>query len=261
MDGVDFGARFVAPPHWQAIDFLSDLHLDPSHPRTFDAWRSHLLDTPADAVLLLGDIFEAWIGDDAAQYGFEAECAQVLSEAARRRHVAFMAGNRDFLVGDAFLGSLGVHRLQDPIVAEAFGQRLLLTHGDALCLDDLDYQRFRTLVRNPRWQADFLSRPLAEREAVARQMREASEAHKTGQSPAQWADVDRAAARAWLQATGCTVLLHGHTHRPGREPLGLGLSREVLADWDLDIERPRGEVLRWSAHGLRRLAPDIALVR
>lgn len=254
-------ARFVAPSHWQAIDILSDLHLDAAHPRTVEAWRRHLLHTPADAVFLLGDIFEAWIGDDAAGAGFERDCAQVLREAASHRHVAFMAGNRDFLVGDGFLADNGLHRLHDPTLAEAFGERLLFTHGDALCLADRDYQRFRAMVRDPAWQQAFLAKPLAERQAVARQIRDASEAAKSGQGPADWADVDPDAAVQWLRQAGTRTLVHGHTHRPGPSELAPGLVREVLSDWDLDVPQPRAEVLRWSPRGLQRLSPVDALER
>lgn len=247
--------RFVAPAGWQAIDFLSDLHLDERHPRTFEAWRHHLLNSPADAVILAGDIFEVWIGDDAATQGFAKHCADVLRQAATLRQLAFMAGNRDFLVGEAFLSSAGVTRLEDPTVMEAFGQRLLLTHGDALCTSDLPYQRFRAMVRDPAWQADFLARPLQERVAIARQLRTASEANKAGQAMSDWTDVNLEAASRWLQAEGLRVLVHGHTHRPGRQEWGDGFAREVLSDWDFDALPPRGEVLRWTEQGLRRLVP------
>ncbi|MED5619021.1 UDP-2,3-diacylglucosamine diphosphatase [Ideonella sp. BN130291] len=251
--------RFEAPAHWRAIDFISDLHLDAEHPRTFDAWERQLLHTTADAVWLLGDVFEAWVGDDARHSGFEQRCAQVLKAAAGRRHIAFMAGNRDFLVGEALLADCGMHRLADPTLLQAWGQTLLLTHGDALCIADTEYQRFRAMVRDPAWQQAFLARGLAERQALARQMRDASEANKRGQMPTDWADVDAGTAVQWLQAAGAAQMLHGHTHRPGHDILAPGFERHVLSDWDLDGTHPRAEVLRLTREGLVRLAPELAL--
>lgn len=163
-------AAFVADPGWRAIDLLSDVHLREDRPATFAAWRRHLLDTDADAVLILGDLFEAWVGDDVRDEGFEAECVGVLREAGQRRRIGFLPGNRDFLVGDAMLADAGVVRLGDPTLLRAWTYRVLLTHGDALCLADVDYQRFRAEVREPAWQAAFLARPLAERRAIARLM-------------------------------------------------------------------------------------------
>jgi UDP-2,3-diacylglucosamine hydrolase len=253
-----FGS-FGAPEGWQAIDLLSDLHLSEHTPATFAAFRAHLLHTPADAVFLLGDIFEVWIGDDARDSGFAAEVCAVLAQAAERRGIAFMRGNRDFLVGAAMLAATGVRELADPTVAVAFGERLLLTHGDALCLADTDYQRFRAEVRSPAWQQAFLARPLAERRALAAGMRAESAARKRGQMPADWADVDAAAAVRWMHASAAPTLVHGHTHRPGTEWLAPGYIRHVLSDWDLDDTlHPRAELLRWWRGGLLRTAPATA---
>lgn len=243
-----------APASWGAIDFLSDLHLSPSTPKTLAALRRHLHDTPADAVFLLGDIFEVWIGDDARlEEGFEAACLALLREAAGIRPLFFMAGNRDFLLGDAMARDAGLRLLPDPLVLQACGQRLLLSHGDALCLDDQAYQRFRAQVRDPDWQEQFLTQPLEARRTIGRQMREASERAKRQQSPELWADVDADAARDWLGLAQCQVLLHGHTHRPAVHDLGAGMSRWVLSDWDLEGAPPRGDVLRLSTSGLQRL--------
>lgn len=240
-----------APPQWDCIEFISDLHLAQEHPRTFEAWAGYLRDTHADAVFLLGDIFEAWVGDDARHEGFELRCAQVLQEAARRRSVFFMAGNRDFLVGRTLLEDCGARLLNDPALLEAFGHRFLLTHGDLLCTGDADYLRFRAQVRQPAWQAAFLARPLAERRALARAMRDASRQHQAAM--ASWADVDRPLAIEWLRSAGCGSLIHGHTHRPGSEELAGGLVRHVLTDWDLDDpDQPRAEVLRLTAAGVSR---------
>ena len=247
--------ELVARPHWQAIEFISDLHLGEHTPETFRAFEHHLLNTDAQAVLLLGDVFEVWVGDDTADSGFELRCAQLLQAAARRLHCGFMAGNRDFLVGPRLLQHCGVQELPDPTVLAAFGTRTLLTHGDALCLGDVDYQRFRALVRTPQWRADFLARPIAARVEQARRLRDASEARKRSSKPEDYADVDAAMALQWLRAAGAGVMVHGHTHKPASGPLGPseGPLRHVLSDWDLeDPDRPRAEILRLTARGFER---------
>jgi len=246
-------AELHAPGDWQAVDFVSDLHLH-AQDATFSALRDYLLATPADAVFVLGDLFEAWIGDDAAeQAGFARDSAELLQAAAARRPLFFMAGNRDFLVGDALAARCGFTRLADPTVLALGGHRWLLSHGDLLCLEDTPYLRWRAEVHTREWQARFLAQPLAQREALARQMRIDSRSHQRVQTV--YADVDADMARQWLQAAGATALIHGHTHRPREHALGDGLRRIVLSDWDLDAQPPRAEVLRLSATGtLERIA-------
>jgi UDP-2,3-diacylglucosamine hydrolase len=173
---------FTAPAAWRAIDFLSDLHLSESTPRTFDALATHLRCTEADAVFILGDLFEVWIGDDARHGGFEARCAAMLSEASSHRFIGFMAGNRDFLVGADMLSHCGVMHLADPTVLCAFDKRVLLSHGDALCLSDIAYQHFRAEVRTDAWQQRFLSQPIETRRRLAAEMRSESERHKRQQA-------------------------------------------------------------------------------
>ena len=260
-------AELAAPPSWRTVDFISDLHLSAGDPATFNAWHHYLQTTPADAVFMLGDLFEVWVGDDVipdsdngenddlaasgAGIGFEARCAQVLRQAAHRLVLFFMPGNRDFLVGQQLMDSCRTRLLADPTVLGFAGQRWLLSHGDALCLGDTDYLQFRRQVRSPEWQRAFLARPLAERQAIARQMRQQSQAHQhTGQ---EYADVDIAAARQWLQAADAGALIHGHTHRPAVHELGNGLSRWVLSDWDAQALAPRADALRLSADGLQRV--------
>jgi len=248
---------WAAPAHWRAIDLLSDLHLCPALPRTFEAFARHLRQTDADAVLVLGDLFEVWIGDDQAAQAFERDCLAALEQASRRLWVGLMVGNRDFLLGPQALAAAGAHLLPDPTVLHAFGVSWLLTHGDALCTDDHDYQAFRREVRNPAWQQAFLARPQADRAAVAGRIRAESRARKSAlPDPGNWADVDADAARHWLDASGASVMLHGHTHRPSRHALGPGRAREVLSDWDLDVEPARADVLRLSARGLERRRPE-----
>ena len=255
---VDAGAAFAlqefsAPAGWQTIDFISDLHLSPALPRTFDAFARTLRETPADAVFILGDLFEVWIGDDARALPFEIQCVAVLAEASKRIALAFMVGNRDFLLGDEMLRACSMTGLADPTPLDAWGRRVVLTHGDELCLADTDYQAFRREVRGERWQRETLARPLAERAALATQMRAKSEErHRLdGRSDI---DVDPDAALAWLRAANADVLVHGHTHRPGSNELAPGIVRHVLSDWDLDdAARPRAEVLRLTRQGFVRV--------
>ncbi len=237
----------VAPPGWRSVDFISDLHMRASEPQTFEAWQAYMDRTRADAVFILGDLFEVWVGDDAAGDdagggGFERQCAAVLKATAARIPVFFMHGNRDFLVGAAFMAQCQCTLLDDPMVLDFGGQRWLLTHGDKLCLADVDYLKFRAVVRSAPWQHDFLARPLAERRAIARDLRLRSDAKK--QSTKAYADVDTAAALVWLRQADAGHMIHGHTHQPANHVLGPGLDRIVLSDWDLGARPPRAEVLR-----------------
>ena len=242
-----------APASWQTVDLISDLHLQASETATFEAWRNYMARTRADAVLILGDLFEVWVGDDAvAADPFLQLCGDVLLQASKLRAVYFMPGNRDFLVGPAFLAQCGVQALADPTVLVWGDQRTVLTHGDALCLEDEAYQRFRLQARDPAWQAAFLARPLAERQALAQSMREQSKAHN--QSVAYFADADAAMTRTWLNAAQSAHMVHGHTHQPADHPVDLpdaGL-RQVLSDWGLDHGEPRAEVLRLHVDGSRQ---------
>ncbi|MBI2771370.1 MAG: UDP-2,3-diacylglucosamine diphosphatase [Burkholderiales bacterium] len=246
-------SELQAPRDWATAEFISDLHLQAGEPATFEAWRRYMAGTRAGAVFILGDLFEVWVGDDAAlEPGFASDCAAVLQAAAVQRPVFFMHGNRDFLVGDGLARSCGVTLLDDPTVLGFQGRRWLLTHGDALCLDDADYQRFRAQVRAPAWQQAFLGKPLAERKAIARGMREQSEARKG--SGAGYGDLDSAAVQAWLQAADAQVMIHGHTHKPAVHALPAGRQRVVMSDWDAAAAPPRMQVLRLSAAGLQRHA-------
>jgi len=263
---IDRFAELNAPASWQVVDFISDLHLQASEPETFAAF-SHYLKVPpqgpADALFILGDLFEVWVGDDVLDPGapstdehdFQRACAAALRAHSLRKPVFFMHGNRDFLLGQPALQASGMQALPDPTVLLFRGERWLLSHGDALCLDDTDYMQFRAQVRQASWQREFLAQPLARREAVARELREQSEARKrrTGNDPSLWADLDPDAARDWLQHAQAHALVHGHTHRPAEHALGDGLRRVVLSDWDAGATPPRAEVLRLNAQGLHRL--------
>lgn len=246
--------ELVAPPDWRTADFISDLHLQACEPATFDAWRAYMKTSPADAVFILGDLFEVWVGDDAAAApGFEADCASVLKATAARIPVFLMHGNRDFLMGARLMQASDSTLLDDPTALEFLGRRWLLTHGDALCLDDEDYLAFRAQVRSPAWQREFLARPLAERRFIARGLREQSEVRK--QSGVSYGDVDADAVAAWLNAADAREMIHGHTHKPADHDLGAGLRRIVLSDWDAAATVPRLQVLRVSDAGAMRIHP------
>ena len=257
-----------APPSWRTVDFISDLHLNADEPATFSAWQHYLQATPADAVFILGDLFEVWAGDDVINVdsiqdsadpahsthsagNFENRCACTLRQASSRLALFFMHGNRDFLAGQALMAFCRASLLDDPTVLGFAGERWLLSHGDALCLDDRDYMQFRRQVRSSAWQDAFLAKPLAERQVIARELRRQSEARKNVVT--DYADVDASAARQWLAAANARTLIHGHTHKPAVHDLGDGFSRVVLSDWDAHAEPPRADVLRLTAGGLQRL--------
>lgn len=262
---TDRFAELRASAHWQTVDFISDLHLQASEPATFEVWRRYLERPPterADALFILGDLFEVWVGDDVlARPGtpdrdFWRGCVNVLHAHAEQTPVYFMVGNRDFLLSSVAAQACGMQLLSDPTVLAFQGHRWLLSHGDALCLADTDYMRFREQVRHPDWQRTFLERPLEEREAIARELRQQSEARKQGTvgDPHRWADVDHPAAQEWLLHAQAQTLIHGHTHRPAEHPLGGGLQRVVLSDWEIGGQHPRAEVLRIGVQGMQRLS-------
>ncbi len=255
-------ALLQAPSHWRQVDFIADLHLQSGDSSTFGAWRRFMQTTKADALFILGDLFEVWVGDDVIHQvgldsastgtdpgpGLALRCAELIKTASDRLDVYFMHGNRDFLMGPAYADACGMQLLEDPTVLDFGGQRWLLSHGDALCLDDADYMRFRALVRSQAWRREFLGRPLAERQASARAMRSQSEARKSRDAAkgAVLADLDASATREWMRAAGAGTLIHGHTHRPAEHDLGQGLRRLVLSDWDGDASPARLSFLRLS---------------
>lgn len=233
-----------APSHWQAIDFISDLHLRASEMKTLAAWQHYLQHTTADAVFMLGDLFEVWVGDDtvAVPDSFEQLCAQTLRAASQRLEIFILHGNRDFLMGHALMQAAGATLIDDPTALSFAGQRWLLTHGDALCLADTAYLAFRAQVRSESWQSAFLAKPLAERQAIARDLRGQSETRK--QTTTDYADVDADAALQWLLDANAATMIHGHTHRPNHHTLDAGHSRWVLSDWELNHTPTRADLLR-----------------
>lgn len=242
----------IAEPSWQVLDFISDLHLQANDVNTFQAFEHYLKQTPADALFILGDLFEVWVGDDllhatgTSEARFIQRCQQLLLAATSRMRIYFLHGNRDFLLGQGAAAQCGMQLLADPSVLDFDDHRWLISHGDALCLEDTDYQQFRCFVRSPAWQTEFLAKPLAERQQIARGLRDNSEARKS--SGANYADVDAQAACDWLRAAHASTLIHGHTHRPADHVLDAStqppLRRWVLSDWDATARPPRLEVLR-----------------
>lgn len=253
-------AELQAPQHWDTVDFISDLHLCESQPATFDAWQRYMNSTTAGAVFILGDLFEVWVGDDivrpdvspqSTDLNFEERCALVLQAAGRRLDLFAMHGNRDFLLGSKMMAASNARLLADPTVLSFHNQRYVLSHGDRLCLADTRYLAFRDIVRQPQWQLEQLAKPLAERQAIGRQMRLQSQQNQ--QDALAYADVDDAAAAQWLRAANATTMIHGHTHKPADHKLESDLQRIVMTDWDLNANPPRAEVLRLTATSLQRM--------
>ena len=221
--------------------FISDLHLQPSHPRTADAFFRFLEERAmaAQSLYLLGDMFEYWAGDDDLQDSFnQSICTALRAVSDAGVAVYWIAGNRDFLVGPAFAAAAGLTLLDEPHRVEIGGNRITLVHGDAQCTGDLKYMAFRAQVRDPAWQAQFLAMPLAQRKAIIAGMREGSrQAHTT--KSYELMDVAPQAVADLFAATGSEIIIHGHTHRPALH-LHDGKRRYVLPDWELDIEQVRG---------------------
>ena len=216
--------------------FISDLHLTAERPAANERFFRFLAETApaAEALYILGDFFEAWVGDDALADPFHAQVAAALRHlVARGVRLHVMHGNRDFLLGEAFTHATGASLLPEQAVANLYGRPTLLLHGDVLCTDDLDYQQFRRLVRDPDWQASFLARPLPERLALARQLRERSEQVKGDKRP-EIMDANPTAVQNAFRQHGVARMIHGHTHRPAHHRLTVddrACERWVLPDW------------------------------
>ena len=215
--------------------FISDLHLDPARPHIVDLFTRFVAGEArqAEALYILGDLFESWIGDD-DDSPLARQVAQSLL-ALKQSHVPvfFMHGNRDFLLGQAYAQRAGMTLLSDPAVVEFDGERTLLIHGDTLCTDDIAYQEFRAVVRNPDWQNQFRARSLSERHAFAAQARAESVKHTAGAKP-EIIDVNQGAVVAAMRKHGVRTLIHGHTHRPATHRFdldGQAAERIVLGDW------------------------------
>lgn len=213
--------------------FISDLHLDESRPRATAAFLRFVAALRSDALYVLGDLFEAWLGDDDDAPLGVAVAAAFAMLAARGTRLHFQHGNRDFLIGSGFAGRAGIELLPESHVATIEGVPTLLLHGDTLCTGDVAYQQFRRQTRAPAWQAGFLAQPLAARRAFAAQARQRSAEH-TANAPEALMDVAPDAVRDALRAAGVARLVHGHTHRPAIHAFdddGRVCERIVLGDW------------------------------
>ena len=215
--------------------FISDLHLDPRRPAIVSLFLDFLERRArrADALYILGDLFEAWIGDDD-----DAELGHAVAGALRALvesgvPTCFLHGNRDFLVGQGFASASQVQLLPESVVIDLAGEPVLLLHGDTLCTDDIEYQAFRAQVRDPAWQAGLLEQPLAQRRMLASQLRETSR-QATQAKGAEITDVNPVAVECALRTHGVDHLIHGHTHRPAIHRWmmdGRPAWRAVLGDW------------------------------
>jgi UDP-2,3-diacylglucosamine hydrolase len=215
--------------------FVSDLHLDEARPAIVERFERFMGEVVpnADALYILGDLFESWAGDDGLALPLAARVAARLRSTAARIPTFFMHGNRDFLIAQGFAQATGVGLLADPTVIDLYGTPTVLLHGDTLCTDDTAYQEFRAQVRDPRWQQAAMARSLEERLAMARELRAKSEGAKEGKS-AEIMDVNAGAVAAAFEASGAAVMIHGHTHRPARHVHLVGgreRIRWVLPDW------------------------------
>ncbi len=237
--------------------FISDLHLSGERPAIIRLFLEFLRTGAADApaLYILGDLFEYWIGDEAVdEPGVRPLIEGLAALTATGVPVHVMHGNRDFLLGERFARATGCRLLAEPAVIEVYGEPTLLLHGDTLCTDDADYQRFRALVRKPDWVREFLGKPVPERLKIVRDLRELSQTAMSAK-PVEIMDVNRGAVENAMRAAGVCRVIHGHTHRPGTHEFtldGKPAQRIVLGDW-----YEQGSVLECSAQGcaLRSLAP------
>lgn len=253
-----------APPEWQRVAIASDIHLSPDEPETAALWSRALAACQADALILLGDYFDVWIGDDVLDeaitpqtppaIAFWQGAAAELRAASARMPVYWISGNRDFLVGERFAQCTGVRRLCDPCTLTWGDRRWLLSHGDSWCTDDHDYMRFRSLVRSAAWQRNFLAQTLSQRLQTAREMRQASRSRQAEMT--QWSDVHLAAVQADCARHGTASVIHGHTHRGTDTTVCDALEQHVTLDWCADSVPPRAQWMMLSAIGVERVDLD-----
>ena len=228
--------------------FLSDLHIDTGSPAIMEQFLSVLNGEAreADALYILGDLFESWIGDDAADASQIRAIEGIKSLTTSGVPCFVMHGNRDFLLGERFCRASGARLLHDPIIVTLYGERVLVMHGDALCTDDKAYQRLRATVRDAQWQRQFMALSTASRRALAGAARDGSRQH-TAAVAYTITDVNPDSVAAAVRAAGVATLLHGHTHRPAIHPFtvdGRPCTRIVLGDW-----HTQGSILRWDHTG------------
>jgi UDP-2,3-diacylglucosamine hydrolase len=228
--------------------FISDLHIDENSPAITQQFLSLANGEArgAEALYILGDLFESWVGDDAADPN-QLEAMNAIKGLTDCGVPCFvMHGNRDFLLGEQFCAMTGARLLSDPVIITLYGEPVLVMHGDALCTDDRAYQRLRATVRNPEWQRQFLALSIKSRRALAGAARVGSQSH-TANLEYTVTDVNPLSVNLAMRQAGTSTLLHGHTHRPAIHPLtveGRACTRIVLGDW-----HTQGSVLRWDKSG------------
>jgi len=232
--------------------FVSDLHLDAALPAAIAQFEAFAQGPArgAEALYILGDLFESWVGDDDDDAGRARVCTALRALTASGVPCYACHGNRDFLLAAGFEQRSGCRVINDPLIIDLYGEQVLLTHGDLLCTGDLPYQRLRSIVRTPSWQRRFLRLPLATRRLLADAARAGSRAH-TGMATADIMDVSEPAVMAALRAAGVRRLIHGHTHRPGVHEFeldGASAYRYVLGAW-----YEQGSCLRCTADGYELL--------
>jgi len=228
--------------------FISDLHLYHQRPAVTEAFRQFLRQdaVQADSLYILGDLFEAWIGDDDPDPHNRSIVTSLKALTDSGTRCFFIPGNRDFLVGDRFAAESGVSILNDGTQIDLYNQPVLLLHGDTLCTDDKGYQRFRRFVHHPATRAAFLALPVAPRRALAKRMRDQSMS-TSSQKPEEIMDVNQAAVEQTMRDESVKILVHGHTHRPAAHRFklaGSDVQRIVLGDW-----YSQGSILRWDSAG------------
>ncbi len=228
--------------------FISDLHLDDTRSSVLDAFLRLLATTAGsvDRLYILGDLFEAWIGDDDTGEPGAAVAQALQAVRTAGTAIGLQHGNRDFLLGTDFCRRAGVELLPDPYVIDLYGRNVLITHGDRLCTDDVDYLAFREEVRSESWQRHFLAQDLAARRAFAKQARDASRASQAGKE-AHILDASQRAIEIEMRNAGVQFMIHGHTHRPAIhrfEVAGDRHTRVVLGDWG-----KTAMALRWDSLG------------
>lgn len=228
--------------------FVSDLHLEAERPDIGNQFVEFLKTEAmeADDLYILGDLFEAWVGDDDPNTHYAKIKMAIRKVVDKGIPVYFMHGNRDFMVGRQFANETGVTILNDPHPVTMYGQKALLSHGDALCTDDTQYQRVRKMTRDPDWQATMLAKPLKERLRIAEEARLQS-LEQTLNLNMKIMDVNQDEVKRVISKHGVDILLHGHTHRPDIHTVDLGnrkAKRIVLGDWHI-----QGSVLRWNLQG------------
>jgi UDP-2,3-diacylglucosamine hydrolase len=253
--------------------FVSDMHLGEHDPATADFFLRALGDALAGRLgeqafthlFLLGDLFEIWVGDDDLSHPYSAALGDLLAKTEKAGTKVFvMLGNRDFMLGKAPIGlptwlqGTQVQYLPDPCVITAHDRRIVLTHGDLLCTDDIDYQNYRSVVQTESWQTQCLTKPLSERQAIAQSIKDKSAADKSDK-PAAWMDAKEEAVLAMFETSKASIMIHGHTHRPAQHTHRQGdmvFTRYVMPDWSAgrgDARSSRGYFLVLDAAGIRHM--------